>query len=61
MLKNKKGNEKEVGKIEKHKMLKDEIAIIWGKRKEIVIPVVVGGLGVYQLISKSMLQQLGWI
>ena len=38
-------NEREVGKIEKYKMLKDEIARMWGMKKVIVIPVVVGALG----------------
>ena len=38
-------NEREVGKIEKYKVLKDEIARMWGMREVTVIPVVVGALG----------------
>ena len=37
-------NEREVGKIEKHKLLKDEIARMWDMKEAIVIPVVVGAL-----------------
>ena len=38
-------NEREVGKFEKHKVLKDEIARMWGIKEVIVIQVVVGALG----------------
>ena len=38
-------NEREVGKIEKYKVLKDEIARMWNMKEVIVIPVVVGALG----------------
>ena len=38
-------NEREVGKIEKYKVLKDEIARILDMKEVIVIPVVVGALG----------------
>ena len=38
-------NEREVGKIEKYKVLKNEIARMWGMKEVIVIPVVVGALG----------------
>ena len=37
--------EQEVGKIEKYRVLKDEIARMWGMKEVIVIPVVVGALG----------------
>ena len=37
-------NEREVGKIEKYKVLKDEIARIWDMKEVIVISVVVGAL-----------------
>ena len=33
-------NEREVGKIEKYKVLKDEIARMWDMKEVIVIPVV---------------------
>ena len=38
-------NEREVGKIEKYKVLKDETARMWGMKEVIVIPVVVAALG----------------
>ena len=38
-------NEREVGKIEKYKVLKDEIARMWNMKEVTVIPVVVGALG----------------
>ena len=38
-------NEIEVGKIDKYKMLKDEIARMWGIKKVIIIPFVLGTLG----------------
>ena len=38
-------NEREVWKIEKYKLLKDEIARMWYMKEVIVIPVVVGALG----------------
>ena len=37
-------NEREVRKIEKYKVLKDEIARTWGMKEGIVISVVVGAL-----------------
>ena len=38
-------NKREVGKIKKYKVLKDEIARMWDMKEVIVIPVVVGALG----------------
>ena len=38
-------NGREAGKLEKYKVLKDEIARMWGMKEVIVIPVVVGALG----------------
>ena len=38
-------NKREVGKIEKYKVLKDEIARMWNMKEVTVIPVVVGALG----------------
>ena len=37
--------EREVGMIEKNKVLKDEVARMWDMKEVIVIPVVVGALG----------------
>ena len=47
--------EKEGEKVEKYQMLKDEISRLWRLRKVIVIPVVVGALG---LISKDFKKHL---
>ena len=38
-------NKSEIGKKEKYKMLKDEMARMWGMKKVTVIQVVVGALG----------------
>ena len=38
-------NEREVGKTEKYKVLKDEIPRLWDMKEVIVIPVAVGALG----------------
>ena len=37
--------DKELEKVEKYQLLKDEIAIVWHMRKVIVVPVVIGALG----------------
>ena len=52
-------NEREVGKMEKYKLLKDEIARMWGMIEVIVVPVVVGALGAIST-TLSILQQLGF-
>ena len=52
-------NEREVAKIEKYKVLKDEIITMWDIKEVIVIPVVVGALGQCQLALRSILLQLG--
>ena len=41
---NERANEREVGKIEKYNVLKDEIARMWGMKEVIVIPVAVHAL-----------------
>ena len=51
-------NEREVGKIEKYKVLIDEIARMWGMKEVMVIPVVVGTLGAISTGLTSILQQL---
>ena len=38
--------DKELEKLEKYQLLKDEIAKLWRMRKVIVVPVVIGALGV---------------
>ena len=37
--------EKQLDKVEKYQLLKDEIAKVWHMRKVIVVPVVIGALG----------------
>ena len=37
--------DKELEKLEKYQLLKDEIAKVWGTRKVIVVPVGIGALG----------------
>ena len=37
--------DKELEKLEKYQLLKDEIAEVWRMRKVIVVPVVIGALG----------------
>ena len=39
-------NERDAGNTEKYKVLKDEIARMWGMKAVILIPVVVGSLGI---------------
>ena len=38
-------SEREAGKTEKYKVLKDEIARMWGMKEVTVIPIVLGALG----------------
>ena len=37
--------DKVLEKLEKYQLLKDEIAKVWGMRKVIVVPVVIGAFG----------------
>ena len=37
--------DKELEKVEKYQLLKDEIAKVWHVRKVIAVPVVIGALG----------------
>ena len=50
--------DKEVEKIEKYQMLKDEISRLWGMRSVTVIPVVIGALGLLSERSKKHLEKL---
>ena len=52
-------NEREVGKIEKYKLLKDEIARMWDMKEVIVTPVVVGRLGAISTAFEKYIAELG--
>ena len=52
-------NKREVGKIEKYKVLKDEIARMLGMKEVIVIPVVVGGLGAISTGFEKYIASIG--
>ena len=52
-------NKRELGKIEKYKMLKDEIARMSGRKKGIVIPVVVGALATISTGFKNYVTAIG--
>ena len=45
--------DKELEKIEKYQLLKDEIAKVWRMRKVTVIPVVIGALGAVSVTLRS--------
>ena len=52
-------NEREVGKIGKYKVLKDEIARMWGMKEVIVILVVVGALGAISTGFEKYVEAIG--
>ena len=52
-------NEREVGKIEKYKVLKDEIARMWDMKEVIVIPVVLGALGAISVGFEKYIPAIG--
>ena len=49
---------KEQEKIEKYQLLKDEIVRIWGMKKVVVIPVVIGALGVISIDFHKYMEKL---
>ena len=51
--------DKELEKVEKYQLLKDEIAKVWRMRKVIVIPVVIGALGAVSVNFKEYMKQIG--
>ena len=53
--------DKELEKVEKYQLLKDEIAKVWRVRKVIVIPVVIGALGAVSVRSeiKEYMKRMG--
>ena len=50
--------DKELEKLEKHQLLKDEIAKVWRIRKVIVVPVVIGTLGAVSVSFKEYMKRI---
>ena len=48
--------DKELEKLEKYQLLKDEIAKVWRMRKVIVVPVVIRALGAVAVNSKEYMK-----
>ena len=51
--------DKELEKVEKYLLLKDEIAKVWHMRKVLVVPVVIGVLGAVSVNFKKDMKQIG--
>ena len=51
--------DKELEKLEKYQLLKDEIAKVWRVRKVIVVPVVIGALGAVSVNFKEYKKRIG--
>ena len=51
--------DKELEKLEKYQLLKDEIAKVWGMRKVIVVPVVIGTFGAVSVNFKEYMKRIG--
>ena len=51
--------DKELEKLEKYQLLKDEIAKVWRVRKVIVVPVVIGALGAVSVNFKEYMKRIG--
>ena len=51
--------EKELEKVEKYPLLKDEIAKVWHMCKIIVVPVVIGALGAVSVNFKEYMKRIG--
>ena len=51
--------DKELEKLEKYQLLKDEIAKVWHMQKVIVVPVVIGALGAVSVNFKKYMKQIG--
>ena len=51
--------EKELEKVEKYQLLKNEIAKVWCMRKVIVVPVVIGALGAVSVNFKEHMKRIG--
>ena len=51
--------DKELEKLEKYKLLIDEIANVWRMRKVIVVPVAIGALGAISVNFKEYMGRIG--
>ena len=51
--------DKELEKVEKYQLLKNEIAKVWHMQKVIVVPVVIGALGAVSVNFKKYMKQIG--
>ena len=51
--------DKELEKLEKYQLLKDEIAKVWRMRKVIVVSIVIGALGAVSVNFKEYMRQIG--
>ena len=51
--------DEERGKIKKYNLLKDKIARLWQLKKIVVIPVVVGALGIITTKFEKYIESLG--
>ena len=51
--------DKELEKLEKYQLLKDEIAKLWRMRKVIVVPVVIAALGAVSVNFKEYIKRTG--
>ena len=50
--------DKELEKLEKYQLLKDEIAKVWRMRKVIIAPVVIGALGTVPVNFKEYIKRI---
>ena len=51
--------DKELEKLEKYQLMKDEIAKVWRMQKVIVVPVVIGALGAVSVNFKKYMKRIG--
>ena len=51
--------DKELEKVEKYQLLKDEIAKVWQMQKVMVVPIVIGALGAVSVNFKEYMRRIG--
>ena len=51
--------DRELEKLKKYQLLKDEIAKVWRMRKVIVVPAVIGALGAVSVNFKEYMKRIG--
>ena len=51
--------DKELEKLEKYKLVIDEIAKVWRMRKVIVVPIAIGALGAISVNFKEYMERIG--